>query len=322
MRIVAVDSGTTFTRAWVVDEGRVGAGASVRAGARDLVGGRGWEWLADRVREVADQALSQAQLSWEEVEAVVAFGMITSELGLEELPHLKTPVDRQAPVGGMEERVYPDHLPVPTFLVPGVRYDGDGVAAHADFMRGEETEVIGMLEAEAARPPFLLLSTGSHSKFVLVDGEGRTSWSFTTLSGELLWALQSETILAGLIDPQAALDYGGTIDYGAMVEEGSRVARESGLSRALFVTRLLNRLEGVDPVACSAFVHGAVAEADLTSLESALPTDRPEGVVLTGSAPLTDAYRHLLEGREWARRVHMIDYSVGAMGAWALYCDR
>ncbi len=314
--MVAVDSGTTSTRAWVVDEGRVGAQASVRAGARDLVGGRGSDWLAGRVREVAERALSEAQLSWEEVEAVVAFGMITSELGLEELPHLKAPVDRQALAEGLEERAYPEHLPVPIFLVPGVRYEGDGAVAQADFMRGEETEVVGALEAGTAQPPFLLLSTGSHSKFVLVDPEGRIAWSFTTLSGELVWALHRETILAGLIDPQAGLD------HGQAVEEGSRVAREAGLSRALFVTRLLNRLEGVDPAACSAFVHGAVAESDLASLERALPTGRPEEVVLTGSGALADSYRHLLEGREWVRRVRVVEHPLGAMGAWALYAGR
>lgn len=313
MRIVAVDSGTTSTRAWLVDEGEVRGQAAARAGARDLVRAKGAGWLAGQVRDVADRALAAGRSQWDEVEAVVAFGMITSELGLEELPHLKAPVDRHTLAGGMEERSYPEHLPVPILLVPGVLYTADGGVARADFMRGEETEVMGLLSTGRPACPFLFVSSGSHSKFVVVDDDARIAWSFTTLSGELVWALHRETILAGLIDPE-----GAATDREA-VEEGSRVARETGLSRALFVTRLLNRLQGADPETCSAFVHGAVAEADLSALEQAADDQLPGRVAISGRRALAVAYRQLLEDRPWTTEVRQVEEPLGAMGAWELY---
>ena len=58
--ILAVDSGTTSTRAWVVSGGRVGGGARGPGGARDLARKKDKGWLLGQVRRVADEALEAA----------------------------------------------------------------------------------------------------------------------------------------------------------------------------------------------------------------------------------------------------------------------
>jgi 2-dehydro-3-deoxygalactonokinase len=182
-------------------------------------------------------------------------------------------------------------------------------------MRGEETEIIGLLARERVPPPFLYVSPGSHSKFVWVDEEGRILWSLTTLSGELMWALHRETILAGLVDIGSE-----TLDP-VRVEEGARIAATKGLTRALFVARVANRVLGMSPLECSSLLHGAVAQIDLRGLEGALPPRRmpPVPVALAGRGALFECYRQLLERRPWAREVHVIDEPLGAIGARALY---
>lgn len=314
MVILAVDSGTTSTRAWVVDAGRVLAAASTRGGAKDVATGQHRFELLNSVRSVCEGALDDSGRSWEEVRAVIAFGMITSELGLEEVSHLVAPADRRALVEAM--RRVDEALPAPVYLVPGVRSDGADLA-ETDFMRGEETEVVGLLSLGSVEPPLLYVSTGSHTKFIGVDALGRIDWSMTTLSGELLWALHRETILSELVDPTGELR-----DLGA-VEEGARVEERAGLNRALFAARLLNRIRGAGRDTCSAFVHGVVAGSDLRSLRTALRgrPEPPTRVVVGGGSALARAYRHLLRREDWVTDLQEVDQPVGALGAWTLFSE-
>jgi 2-dehydro-3-deoxygalactonokinase len=308
--ILAIDSGTTRTRAWLLDGERVTEGASTIAGARD----RNAEWLLERVRAVADETLGAAARSWDEVDAVVAFGMITSEFGLVELPHLVAPVGVTDLAAAMHELGDRGPFPARLLLVPGVRNASD-LIARADFMRGEETEVMGLLAVGGVQPPLLYVSIGSHPKFVWVDAAGRIAWSLTTLSGELIWALHRETILADLLDPAAE-----AVDVDA-VDEGARVAESAGLSRALFAARILSRIGGASGATCSSFIHGAVARVDLRALEAELPDGADVArIVLSGRGPLLAAYHHLLRLRE--TELHVSEQPLGAIGARVLYETR
>jgi 2-dehydro-3-deoxygalactonokinase len=312
--IVAIDSGTTSTRAWVLENGEVKASSGSRGGARDLVRTKDRSELLGRVRRLADDALASAGATWDGIEAVVAFGMITSELGLEEVPHLEAPVSCRMLAGAMLERSYAEALPAPLHLVPGVRSGGDDLEL-ADFMRGEETEVAGLLAVGEPEPPLLYISTGSHTKFVRIDPEGRIDWSLTTLSGELLLALHRETILAELIDLDAPVS-----DF-ATLEDGARFVERVGLTRALFAARLLNRLRGVSAAACSDFLHGAVAGADVLSLRRAAETRGgfPDRIAIGGKGSLKEAYRHLLERQRGVAELRAFDVPLGALGAWKLF---
>ena len=152
MWLVALDSGTTSTRAWLVEDGRLVGGVHEHVGARDVAQGRSREWLAGQLSSLVQQVLEQHGLTASQVEAVVGFGMVTSELGIEEVRHLTAPVDSsqlaRAVAKDPGRTLGPplgDGRPVPFYLVPGVRCGGDGADGRRDFMRGEETEVVGLL---------------------------------------------------------------------------------------------------------------------------------------------------------------------------------
>jgi 2-dehydro-3-deoxygalactonokinase len=317
MAILAVDSGTTSTRVWLVEEGDVRDRATARSGARDVVAGGRARDLLTGVRRLADKVLAGSGRSWDSVDAVVAFGMITSELGLEEVAHLEAPIDPEALAGAIVRRTYPDVLPAPVYLVPGVRCDGSALT-DTDFMRGEETEVVGLLSAKRVDPPVLYISTGSHSKFVYIDAGRSIGWSVTTLSGELIWALHRETILSELVDPD------GDVGDMTALEEGARLATRVGLSRALFAARLMNRVRGASPHTCSAFVHGAVAAQDLMALRATLEARgiRSVRVAVAGTTPFTAIYRHLLEREAWAASIDEVGEPLGAIGAWSLFVEQ
>src|SRR5205823_8108633 len=123
--ILAVDSGTTRTRVWVLPNGGDPVeAASELAGARDLVRSHDRAWLLERVREVNEAALAGVGAGWDDVEAVVGFGMITSELGLVEVPHLVAPV-ASADLAAAMMRWDESALPAPLYLIPGVRTDAE-----------------------------------------------------------------------------------------------------------------------------------------------------------------------------------------------------
>lgn len=315
MAILAVDSGTTSTRVWLVEDGRIREGGTARAGARDSVSGGKPDDLLAHVRRLAQDVLARGRAST--VDATMAFGMITSELGLEEVAHLAAPVGPADIAAAIVERSYGDSLPSPVYMVPGVRCDGR-VPEESDVMRGEETEVVGLLAGRTVAPPLLYISTGSHSKFVYVDHDGRIAWSMTTLSGELIWALHRETILSDLLQPD------GSIVDTAALEEGARVAARLGLTRALFTARLMNRLRGASPAACSDFVHGAVGGQDLVALRTTLQGHgvRSVRVVISGDTPFARTYRHLLAREPWAAATIDVQEPLGALGAWILFRER
>lgn len=77
-------------------------------------------------------------------------------------------------------------------IVPGVKTEGETIA-DADMMRGEETELIGLMEHLERAAVYVL--PGSHSKLIHVDAAGRIVDFTTMLTGEMIAALSQNTIL-------------------------------------------------------------------------------------------------------------------------------
>lgn len=314
MRILAIDSGTTTTRVWAVEDGRIVHHERATGGARDVARGRDSGWLRGHVQRLAQRVADRAG-GWDGLEAAVAYGMVTSEHGLAEVAHLPAPVT-PADLASALVRLDDDKLlPVPLLLVPGVLCEARGDTALADFMRGEETEIAGLLAEPGMAGPLLFVSAGSHSKFIAIDGDNRISWSVTTLAGELLWTLSQETILAGLVT--ADID---EVDL-AVVDRGEDAAREQGLTRALYITRLLHRLEGMPAASCAAFTLGAVAADDLRALDAARRhgVDVPSRVLLGGDGALVTVYEHLLDRAGWTSDILRRRGPLGPLGAWSLF---
>lgn len=318
MRLVALDSGTSSTRAWLVEDGRVVGGASSHVGARDVAQGQSRRWLAEQLQHLIQEVVVRHGSDMGSLEAIVGFGMITSELGLEEVEHLSVPA-------GVEElatalyteagRALSDAgggaVAAPVYLVPGVRCGDGGCRGDRDFMRGEETEVMGLLSQGSSQLPLLYVSPGSHTKLITVDPDGRIVASFTTLTGELVWALHKETILADLLDPRR-----DDVDLDHALE-GAATARRDGLSRALFVARLRNRLDGLAETLCSDLVLGALAGADLEALERR--GELPGTVAVYGTSGLARIYEALLSDQDWVSEVTRIESPLGPLGAWDIY---
>ena len=88
-----IDCGTTTTRIYIVDESQqIIASGRKKVGVRDtsITGSR--NVLRSGVTELFYDVLRQNEIPDEQVEFAIASGMITSEIGLIEIPHLIAPV--------------------------------------------------------------------------------------------------------------------------------------------------------------------------------------------------------------------------------------
>jgi 2-dehydro-3-deoxygalactonokinase len=261
---LTLDTGTSNTRVRAWRDSQLLGGKDVPVGVRDTARAGSHDVLRAGVREAIQWTLRSIDANASELALVVGSGMVTSKLGLHELPHIVAPARIDELAAGMQSAQFDDILAAPIWFVPGVRHDAAplaiGRASEMDMMRGEETEVIGLLNKITIDRDALILLPGSHAKFVEVDGDATIRRSLTTLSGEMLDLLMHQSVLAsGLkqgwpeaLDPDALL-------------AGAHASRKESLSRAAFLVRAL---ELFSPAAASArfsFLLGAVLVQDLMS---------------------------------------------------------
>ena len=95
-----------------------------------------------------------------------------------------------------------------------------------DVIRGEETAALGLHLLGWLPVGGIVLSLGSHWKAIHVDRDGRIVSSVTSLGGELLDVVTSQTVLAGSLPRQWPTAFDD-----AWVDEGVHEAQRSGFAR-------------------------------------------------------------------------------------------
>src|SRR2546428_11247734 len=109
------------------------------------------------------------------------------------------------------------------------------------------------------------------------------------MTGELMHAAQTQTILAGSV-PQARP---GIIDQ-TWLEAGMREQRGSGLARALCCVRLLEQGSDGSAEQRLSFLIGAFLASDMDAMISRGWFDSAEKVVITGGGVIAEAWRGAL----------------------------
>ncbi len=288
---IFVDLGTTNTRVWLAQGESVLAKAQAQIGVRDTARDGSNQRLRETLRSLIDDVISDGQHESEiSPRCVIAAGMITSSLGLAEVPHVQAPAGLRELAASTRRFDFPDITPLPFLLVPGVRTGSPpDDPARTDIMRGEETLCLGLMDLGLVKPESVVINLGSHWKTIRIDEQGRVAGSVTSLAGEMIHSAQTNTILASSLPssrPQA-LDR-------EWVQAGMREQRQSGLGRALFCVRLLD-LDGHSiPEQRMAFLIGAFIASDMDALlkRGAIAAKSP--VALIGATALAEAWRTAL----------------------------
>lgn len=187
---------------------------------------------------------------------VVVSGMASSSIGWLELPYAQLPfaVDgSQAACVWLTIRVNDRELPV--LLV-------SGLASETEIMRGEETQLIGLLalpEFTALANDCIVVLPGTHSKHIRVR-DGSAIGLQTYMTGELFQVLREHSLLRFTTGGDAE-----RTDEAAFLE-GVTAAREHGALRMLFRTRTRGVLGKQEGPVNREFLSGLLIGAELAEL--------------------------------------------------------
>ena len=284
--LIALDWGTSSLRAYRLD----GAGRTLDA--RHLPWGimRLPQPLQDGAATPAlsgfELAFEQACGDWLRAEPalpVIACGMVGSAQGWQEAAYLDVPValDRIGTLLTVVER--PGATPV--HIVPGL------IQRHGlpNVMRGEETQVFGVLRDARAIPDAGLLIglPGTHSKWVGARN-GQVTHFDTFMTGEVYAALRGHTILGRTMSDAAAPDM-------AAFERGLKVAGapegRAGVLSTIFSTRALGLTGELAPASQADYLSGLLIGHEIAALAAML---RAQGqaprIVLCGEPALCERY--------------------------------
>jgi 2-dehydro-3-deoxygalactonokinase len=172
-------------------------------------------------------------------------------------------------------------------ILPGLRQD-----TPADVMRGEETQIAGLLAREPGFDGVACLP-GTHTKWVHVAAGEVISFA-SYMTGEIFALLATQSVLRKTVAP----DGWSEPDFLQAVDDG--LARPERVAARLFGLRAGALLHGLGPEPARARLSGLLIGAELAG---ARPYWLGRDVVLIGAASLAEAYRAALAQAGLAARV-------------------
>lgn len=294
-RLIALDWGTTSARAYLLDD----TGRILRTGPA----GRGILTVTERATSAEDHCAAFEEEfermcgSWldEHPEMpVLASGMVGSNQGWVDVPYQRLPknltslADALVEVPSQRGRVH---------IVPGLLDDGE----LPQVMRGEETQILGVLERTAAvdggdgPTERVIVLPGTHTKWVRVQGVDVVDF-LTSMTGEIYGLLTQHSILAHLASQPEAPDL-GAFDRG--VQTSLETGPEGGILASLFTARTLPLTGRMPAEQVNDYISGLMIGAEVAScVASWLSTgfDTPSAqVLLCGEPELCRRYQRTLQ---------------------------
>jgi 2-dehydro-3-deoxygalactonokinase len=289
---IAADWGTSNLRVWGLDRsGQIRAEASSARGMGQL----------DRAGfEPALLELIGDWLPSDRQTPVIACGMVGARQGWIEVPYRQVPCTPVAldQVGRPETRD-----PRLTVMIIG----GLAQLAPADVMRGEETQIAGLL---LDKPGFdgVLCLPGTHTKWVRVQG-GRIVAFHSVMTGELFALLAQQSVLRHSLagDGWDAAEFARTAS--------ATVADPAGFVGRLFSVRAEALVGGLAPAGARARLSGLLIGAELAATQAYWQDTE---VTLVGNGALAAHYAEAL--RVLGRAPEMADATLvtlaGLRSAW------
>jgi 2-dehydro-3-deoxygalactonokinase len=273
LTFIAVDWGTTSLRAYVCDEyarshgfTRADAGIQSRQGSFA-------ETLTTVIAALPEVAASP----------VLMAGMIGSRQGWQEAAYVETPCDVAQISQHLAE--VPNDLGRVIKIIPGL-CDLSGAAP--DVMRGEETQLLGLLQRYGRRFETICLP-GTHCKWVHTRGGDILGFK-TYMTGELFQILCAHSLLGRLMTDT-------TEDVWSAFDHGLELADSTGhLLTHLFSARTLPLFERMPAAHLRSYLSGMLIGHEIRAATSA--TVGP--VALLGNRKLAARYQRALSRRKIA----------------------
>ncbi len=270
--IIIIDCGTTNTKLHIVENETCMDNSYIHMGIKDLVSNEQKQQLKEIIKTALQDRLKKLNRTFDDICCLIGFGMLTSELGLFDVPHLTAPVSPDE-IKQNIQIIYDDFLPlIPIFLIPGVknRIDLDASPlkslSFADFMRGEETQIAGVMDIYKPKSAFNVIVLSSHTKLIHINKNHQIHSSYTTVCGQLYQAINENTSMGkSLKDDQkpAMLPPADVINF------AEKVSTEQGFLRGVMITRFLDTLMETSAKDRRLFLDALMSFEDLKILDLA-----------------------------------------------------
>ncbi|VVO33203.1 2-dehydro-3-deoxygalactonokinase [Pseudomonas fluorescens] len=293
-QLIALDWGTTSLRAYklaaggqVLEQRSLSSGIMQLPSAPRMIAG---QLCADGFELAFDAACGD----WLEAQPglpVIACGMVGSAQGWREAAYRDTPANLASL--GTSLKVLHSLRGVDVHIVPGVIQR----SRLPNVMRGEETQVLGVLQSLPAGDGENLLIglPGSHSKWVEV-ADGCIVHFDTFMTGELFAVLSEHSILGRTQQRDAPFD-------GAAFDRGVQVALstdgETGPLSTLFSARSLGLTGELSPAEQANYLSGLLIGHELAALASVQRRRRDSArlpsIILIGNCQLCARYSRALD---------------------------
>ena len=268
---ITIDGGTTNTRIGLVKDSKLIDIVKLNVGA-----GSGKEALKAAVKNAIDEIMSR---NADVPECILASGMITSEYGLVTLSHITAPAGIEELHNSLEKVVLSEISNIPFYFIRGVKTECDNLE-YADMMRGEETEVMGILSGDG-----VYILPGSHSKIITVKN-GKILEFSTHLTGEMAKALSENTIL------KDAIVFCDETDDEYLLN-GFDCCRKLGINEALFKVRILKNIFKCNEKQLYSFFMGIILKDEI----EVIVKKQPVNVTIGGRKQFKEAIAKILEKR-------------------------
>jgi 2-dehydro-3-deoxygalactonokinase len=273
-----IDCGTTNSRVYLLNKNKqMIAKGNRKVGVRDtaLTGSR--ETLKVGLKELVEETVFSAGLSIKDISFAITSGMITSEIGLLEIPHLWAPVSIDDLASNMkivqDPKIFP--LDIPLYFIRGIKnYFPENTTykdiRKIDFMRGEETQVAGLLNTYPdIELPVIIIILSSHTKYIYINKDKQICGSLTTLSGQIYEAIKKETSIGKSIQEIDENNEGKNNDYfnEAIINIAYNSVINSGFLRTLMMPRFMEVLLKTTWYERGLFVNASISTEDLKVIE-------------------------------------------------------
>ena len=304
--LIGLDWGTSSLRAFLMRDGRVVDTRHADDGMQRLAGGGAAAF------EHAFAAITAPWLGAWPALPVVACGMVGSAQGWREVPYAPSPADAAAIA--RHATTLATAAGTRVLIAPGVLHEPpDGPP---DVMRGEETQVVGELQREAAwSRAACLVMPGTHSKWVQVR-DGRIEAFATYMTGELFALLRTQSILGRLMAPDATPpdDAAPSPAFLRGVEQARE--RHGELLHTLFSARTLGLTNRLSREQTADYLSGLLIGSELVAALAQSPPEVP--LVLVGEPALCRRYGQGLDALQHGAVATL--GNTAPDGLWALAC--
>jgi 2-dehydro-3-deoxygalactonokinase len=194
-------------------------------------------------------------LNLEQVPVVIS-GMASSSIGLLELPYQDLPFA----LDGSDVKTH--------FLAANPAFAHDlllisGVRSEHDVMRGEETQLIGLItEQPAAGQEHIYIFPGTHSKHIRVMGSQAVAFK-TYMTGEFFALLSQKSILSATVEPSGEVEDSA---FSVSFQQGVKEAVGVNLLHAAFRVRTNNLFSRFGPQENYNYLSGLIIGSELQDL--------------------------------------------------------